>query len=71
MDASSGWAGWFQVSGGRAALSSRVEMVARNPDRLDRCDLFEFVDAGLPLLAREPSTIRPRQRLEDRASIRS
>ena len=34
-DAASGWAGWFQVSGGRAALGSRVEVVARNPNHLD------------------------------------
>jgi hypothetical protein len=30
-----GWHGWFNVSGGRAALGSPITVVARNPDHLD------------------------------------
>jgi len=30
-----GWAGWFNVSGGRAALRSPISVIARNPDHLD------------------------------------
>src|SRR5918998_430950 len=30
-----GWAGWFNVSGGRAALGSPITAVARNPNHLD------------------------------------
>ena len=34
-DAATGWAGWFNVSGGMAALGSPITAVARNPDHLD------------------------------------
>ena len=34
-DASGGWAAWFNVSGGRAALGSKVTAIARNPNHLD------------------------------------
>ena len=34
-DAATGWAGWFNVSGGAAALGSPITAVARNPDHLD------------------------------------
>ena len=30
-----GWANWFNVSGGAAALGSRINVVARNPNHLD------------------------------------
>ncbi|WP_222594575.1 hypothetical protein, partial [Cellulomonas xylanilytica] len=31
----SGWGGWFNVSGGAAALASPIDVVARYPDHLD------------------------------------
>ena len=34
-DAASGWANWFNVSGGAAALGSPISVVARNPNHLD------------------------------------
>ena len=34
-DASGGWANWFNVSGGAAALGSPITVVARNPNHLD------------------------------------
>jgi hypothetical protein len=34
-DAASGWAGWFNVSGGAAALASPIDVVSRYPDHLD------------------------------------
>ena len=35
MGRASGWGGWFNVSGGMAALGSRINVVARNPNHLD------------------------------------
>ena len=34
-DAASGWANWFNVSGGAAALGSPITAIARNPNHLD------------------------------------
>jgi hypothetical protein len=34
-NAASGWANWFNVSGGAAALGSPIDVVSRYPDHLD------------------------------------
>jgi hypothetical protein len=34
-DANGGWANWFNVSGGAAALGAPIDVIARYPDHLD------------------------------------